>query len=273
MLFAAVRDVSNDGSSTLPSQLVTPVRLTGLAPGRPTEVTLRLPSFVRNVQAGHRLALSVSASDFAYAGPSEARNYAVALPSGQAALELPTTSGTPISAGHPMSWLIVGVLACLLVAGAVAFVIVRRRRVLRPRPDLADVPVSIDGLVKEYRGGYRAVDDVTFTVERGQVVGLLGPNGAGKTTALRVLVGLITATAGEVHVFGEPIRPGAPVLSRLGAFIEGPGSCRTCPGGRTCGCTGPPPGARTRKRNSKPRWRSPASARRSTAGSRPTATA
>jgi ABC-2 type transport system ATP-binding protein len=67
------------------------------------------------------------------------------------------------------------------------------------------------------------VDDVSFRVERGQVVGLLGPNGAGKTTTLRVLVGLITPTAGAIHVFGEPVRPGAPVLSRIGAFIEGPG--------------------------------------------------
>ena len=99
----------------------------------------------------------------------------------------------------------------------------RRRRVLKPRPDLADVPVSIESLVKEYAGGYRAVDDVSFRVERGQVVGLLGPNGAGKTTTLRVLVGLITPTAGELHVFGEPVVPGAPVLARLGAFIEGPG--------------------------------------------------
>jgi ABC-type multidrug transport system ATPase subunit len=95
--------------------------------------------------------------------------------------------------------------------------------VLKPRPDLADVPVSIESLVKEYAGGYRAVDDVTFRVERGQVVGLLGPNGAGKTTALRVLVGLITPTSGRVHVFGQPVVPGAPVLARVGAFIEGPG--------------------------------------------------
>jgi ABC-2 type transport system ATP-binding protein len=64
---------------------------------------------------------------------------------------------------------------------------------------------------------------VSFTVERGQVVGLLGPNGAGKTTTLRVLVGLITPTSGTVHVFGEPVAPGASVLARLGAFIEGPG--------------------------------------------------
>jgi len=55
------------------------------------------------------------------------------------------------------------------------------------------------------------------------VVGLLGPNGAGKTTVLRVLTGLITPTSGTVHVFGQPVVPGSPVLARVGAFIEGPG--------------------------------------------------
>jgi ABC-2 type transport system ATP-binding protein len=118
---------------------------------------------------------------------------------------------------------IVGLLVALIALLGVGLVIRRRRRVLKARPDLAEVPVSIESLVKEYAGGYRAVDNISFTVERGQVVGLLGPNGAGKTTALRVLVGLITPTSGQLHVFGEPIVPGAPVLARLGAFIEGPG--------------------------------------------------
>ncbi len=75
----------------------------------------------------------------------------------------------------------------------------------------------------EYKDGYRAVDGVTFRVERGQVVGLLGPNGAGKTTTLRVLMGLIAPTKGSIQVFGETIIPGASVLARVGAFIEGPG--------------------------------------------------
>jgi ABC-2 type transport system ATP-binding protein len=67
------------------------------------------------------------------------------------------------------------------------------------------------------------VDGVSFRVERGQVVGLLGPNGAGKTTTLRVLMGLIRPTSGTVRVFGELVEAGAPVLSRIGSFIEGPG--------------------------------------------------
>jgi ABC-2 type transport system ATP-binding protein len=74
-----------------------------------------------------------------------------------------------------------------------------------------------------YGDGFVAVSTVDFTVQRGQVVGLLGPNGAGKTTALRVLMGLTRATAGEVLIFGHKLAPGAPVLSRLGALVEGPG--------------------------------------------------
>jgi ABC-2 type transport system ATP-binding protein len=220
-LFAGLRDLAPDDTSTLPSQLVAPIRLAGLQPGVPETVTVQLPSFVRNVQAGHRLVLTVSSTDFSYTLPRDARTYTVALAGG--ALTLPTASGRTIAAGHPVTWLIVGGAVVVLVVLIVGFVLVRRRLVLRPDPELTDVPVSITALVKEYAGGFRAVDGVTFRVDRGQVVGLLGPNGAGKTTVLRVLVGLITPTSGQVYVFGQPIVPGASVLARLGAFIEGPG--------------------------------------------------
>jgi ABC-2 type transport system ATP-binding protein len=229
-LFASLRDLTPDGSITLPSQLVSPIKLTGMRPGVPRTVSVRLPSFVRNVLSGHRLVLEVSSTDFAYNLPQDARTYTIALagraaspPSNEASITVPTTSGKALSAGHPVAWLIVGIAVLGLIGGAVGFVIARRRRVLKPVPDLFDVPVAITSLVKEYAGGYRAVDDVTFRVEQGQVVGLLGPNGAGKTTALRVLVGLITPTGGSVHVFGQPVVPGASVLARIGAFIEGPG--------------------------------------------------
>jgi ABC-2 type transport system ATP-binding protein len=222
-LFAGLSDLAPDGTATLPAELVAPLRLTGMQPGVPRTVTVRLPSVVRNVAARHRIALTVSASDFAYAGPRDARAYTIALPGGSAAVAVPVGSGTPVGAGHPMAWLVAGGIVCVLVLVGVAGVIVRRRLVLKREPDLADVPVHIRSLVKEYAGGYRAVDGVGFAVERGQVVGLLGPNGAGKTTVLRVLVGLITPTAGTVHVFGQPVVPGASVLARVGAFIEGPG--------------------------------------------------
>lgn len=125
--------------------------------------------------------------------------------------------------GLPWSWLITGGAVAVLLALGVTLELARRRRRLRPDAALAGVPVAVSGLVKQYRGGVRAVDGVSLRVGAGQVVGLLGRNGAGKTTVLRMLVGLITPTAGTVRVFGETVVPGAPVLARVGALIEGPG--------------------------------------------------
>jgi ABC-2 type transport system ATP-binding protein len=223
VLFAALRDQAADGQQQLPAQLVAPIRITGLRPGVPRTVTVRLPSIVRNVEAGHRLVLTLGTTDFGYAVPHDARVYRISLAHDVATVTVPTASGTPVNAGHPGAWLIVGAAIFVAIGLAVAAVLIRRRLVLKSVPELADVPISIRDLVKEYAGGYRAVDDVSFRVERGQVVGLLGPNGAGKTTVLRVLVGLITPTDGAVHIFGEPVVPGASVLARVGAFIEGPG--------------------------------------------------
>jgi ABC-2 type transport system ATP-binding protein len=76
-------------------------------------------------------------------------------------------------------------------------------------------------LVKHF-GSIHAVDGMSFTVEPGQVVGLLGPNGAGKTTTVRMLVGLIRPNRGEARLLGEPITPGADVLTRVGALVEKP---------------------------------------------------
>ncbi|MCU1657849.1 MAG: transporter related protein [Pseudonocardiales bacterium] len=222
-LFVALHDVAPDGTDVLPSGLVAPLRLTGLRPGQPHTVTVGLPAVVRNVPAGHRLRLSVATTDLAYQLPTDPREYTVALAGSAAPVTIPTASGRVLHPGNPVAWLLAGLGTILLAGVGVPLVIARRRRTLRVLPELAEVPISISGLVKKYADGYRAVDDVTFRVERGQVVGLLGPNGAGKTTTLRVLVGLITPTSGEIHVFGDPVRPGAPVLARIGAFIEGPG--------------------------------------------------
>jgi len=63
-------------------------------------------------------------------------------------------------------------------------------------------PVATRGLVKRY-GPIIAVDHVDLTVERGDVFGYLGPNGAGKTTSLRMMLGLIQPTSGEVRLFGR----------------------------------------------------------------------
>lgn len=89
-------------------------------------------------------------------------------------------------------------------------------------PPRAPTPVVISGLSKRFSEAVLAVDNLDLTVEAGQVFGLLGPNGAGKTTAIRMLLGLIWPTSGSVRIFGETIRPGHPVLRRVGAIVENP---------------------------------------------------
>src|SRR5690606_39513777 len=115
----------------------------------------------------------------------------------------------------------------LLAVGLVAIVVVarvrRRRNAATVVPEHADTPLVVRGLRKEYADGFVAVSNVDFTVHRGQVVGLLGPNGAGKTTSLRVLLGMTRPTRGEILVFGHRLQPGAQVLTRVGALVEGPG--------------------------------------------------
>ncbi|MEM8492783.1 MAG: LPS export ABC transporter ATP-binding protein [Pseudomonadota bacterium] len=64
--------------------------------------------------------------------------------------------------------------------------------------------LEADSLAKAYRGR-EVVKDVSFKVQRSQVVGLLGPNGAGKTTCFYMIVGLVAADAGQIHLNGEKI--------------------------------------------------------------------
>jgi len=64
-----------------------------------------------------------------------------------------------------------------------------------------------------------ANDGISFTTEPGEVFGVLGPNGAGKTTLVRQLVGLLTPSSGDVHLYGEPVKSGAPSNRRLGRMV------------------------------------------------------
>ncbi|MFE5830292.1 alpha/beta fold hydrolase [Streptomyces sp. NPDC056508] len=220
VLFAKVYDVGPDGrQQVLPSQLVAPVRVEGARTGR--DVTLTLPAIDHEVEAGHRLRLVVAATDLGYASPVAPAAYTVAV---EGPLTVPTAPGlTTRAAGLP--WWVWG-LPLTGLAVAVALLLTARRRTAAPAPDpeLVPVPLQISGLSKKYKGGERySVKDLSFRVEQGQVLGLLGPNGAGKTTTLRMLMGLIAPDEGEIRVFGQAIRPGAPVLSRVGAFVEGAG--------------------------------------------------
>ena len=86
--------------------------------------------------------------------------------------------------------------------------------------------ISVRRLTKDFHVGLRgvklrAVDDLSLEVPRGQVYGLLGPNGCGKSTTLKVVLGLVSATSGEVSLLGEPYAsPGA--RRRIGFLPEAP---------------------------------------------------
>jgi ABC-2 type transport system ATP-binding protein len=84
---------------------------------------------------------------------------------------------------------------------------------------MTDSIVRVAGLWKSF-GDVSAVEDLSFSVERGQVCGLLGPNGAGKTTSLRVLMGLERPSRGTTELFGTEVRPGSHELLRVGAMVE-----------------------------------------------------
>jgi ABC-2 type transport system ATP-binding protein len=225
VLFAKLYDEDPTGRAELPQRLVVPVRVAGLRQGEQRQVTVTLPAIVHRFDVGHRLRLVLATTDQAYAGPTDAAAYTVSVDPGTV-FDLPLVPGVPRSSGpSPVWWLAAGMLVIALAA-LIAWRIGRRLRargVARILPELADVPLVVEDLTKAYRSGLVAVDGLTYRVERGQVCGLLGPNGAGKTTSLRVLMGLIHPSSGLVRVFGEAITPGAPVLRRVGAFVEGPG--------------------------------------------------
>ena len=87
--------------------------------------------------------------------------------------------------------------------------------------DRADA-LELTNISRSY--GHRlAVDNLSFSVSPGEVVGFLGPNGAGKTTTIRMCLHLVKPTAGEVRVFGQDVwGRGSPSLRRVGCLIESP---------------------------------------------------
>ena len=84
----------------------------------------------------------------------------------------------------------------------------------------SNVVIQVDGLLKRY-GDLKAVDGVSFGVERGEVFGILGPNGAGKTTTLECIEGLIEPTGGRTTVLGiDTQREPQKVKERIGVQLQ-----------------------------------------------------
>ena len=78
--------------------------------------------------------------------------------------------------------------------------------------------IDVSGFTKRY-GSFTAVDSLSFTVGRGEVLGLVGPNGAGKTTTLRALAGIHPATDGQIRICGLDLRSDAVEAKRHLAFM------------------------------------------------------
>jgi ABC-2 type transport system ATP-binding protein len=85
-----------------------------------------------------------------------------------------------------------------------------------------NVLLEVNHLTKQYRD-IKAVDDLSFSVMEGDIYGFLGQNGAGKSTTIRMLLTLISPTAGEIKIFGLPLHENRhEILSQTGSIIERP---------------------------------------------------
>ncbi|MGB7449210.1 MAG: alpha/beta fold hydrolase, partial [Ornithinimicrobium sp.] len=220
-LFVSLWEVQ-PGGPVLPRRLVAPVEVP-LTPGQPERVDIALPGGTWQLSSGSTWRVLVSATDGSFRVDPQTRVDQIAL--ARPALTLPVATGTPVNTSTGPDAETIGVAAALVVVLLIAALAALRSR-RRPHPEAAEwreIPLVVSGLSKAYPDGHRAVSDVSWRAERGQVVGLLGPNGAGKTTTLRMVMGLIAQDAGTVHVLGQQVSAGEPVLQRVGALVEGPG--------------------------------------------------
>jgi len=83
--------------------------------------------------------------------------------------------------------------------------------------------IQVQGLTKKFGHHFTAVNDLSFSVNKGDVYGFLGQNGAGKSTTIRMLLSLIEPTAGEIEIFGLPLSDNrSAIMQKVGAVIEKP---------------------------------------------------
>ena len=78
--------------------------------------------------------------------------------------------------------------------------------------------IEVKGLVKDY-GAKRAVDNISFSVRRGDILGFLGPNGAGKSTTMKMITGFITPTGGTAIVGGHDVRTSPVAVKRVIGYL------------------------------------------------------
>src|SRR5438477_10458982 len=89
------------------------------------------------------------------------------------------------------------------------------------RRDEHPASIEVEGLVREFRKGPRAVDGIDLAVAPGEIYGFLGPNGAGKSTTVLVLTTLLPPTSGQARVAGlDVVKHGAEVRRAIGASLQ-----------------------------------------------------
>ena len=83
-----------------------------------------------------------------------------------------------------------------------------------------DTVVSVQNLVKKYKNNY-AVNDLSFDVKKGEILGLLGPNGSGKTTTINCILSILQFDSGQIKIFGETMRPSAyDIKQKIGVIFQ-----------------------------------------------------
>jgi len=91
--------------------------------------------------------------------------------------------------------------------------------------------LKVVGLVKEY-GSFRAVDNITFAIKPGEIVGLLGPNGAGKTTTINMILGILEPTCGSVEILGKNLKEHRTEIAKqmnfAAVYAQMPGNLTVC---------------------------------------------
>jgi ABC-2 type transport system ATP-binding protein len=215
-LFFSLVTKSPSGAISQPNGIVAPIYLKDI-PQTGSEVVVNLPATILDASVGDVIAVGISSTDQGYELPKPSRFYSVSALS-----PLTYTTSTASSSQSSVTNILWPVAALVTILFAFIYVRLRKPKITATHENSIAL-VEVENLGKVYKDGYRAVKDLSFTVERGQVVGLLGPNGAGKTTTLRMLMGLIFPTEGSIFIDGKAVYPGSPALANLGSFVEGPG--------------------------------------------------
>ena len=83
-----------------------------------------------------------------------------------------------------------------------------------------DTVVSVKNLIKKYKN-HAAVDGLSFSVKKGEILGLLGPNGSGKTTTINCILSLLDFDSGDIKIFGKSMRPDAySIKQKIGVIFQ-----------------------------------------------------